>query len=92
MAILALKHNLKAIPVADKDDVFLGAAPSDVILEILQAENVEDILRFAGISKYDAFSDRIFQASPFVLAKLRLTWLIIGMLGGFLAAHVVRFF
>lgn len=50
MAILALKHNLKAVPVVDKDNRFLGVVPSDAIWETLHAENAEDILRFAGIA------------------------------------------
>jgi len=92
VAILALKHNLKSIPVVDKDNRFLGTVPSDVILEILHTENVEDILRFAGVSRYNNFSDRVFQASPKILTKLRLPWLVLGLLGGLLAAQIVQFF
>lgn len=32
---LALKNNIKAIPVVDRDHVFLGCIPSDTILTIL---------------------------------------------------------
>lgn len=92
VAILSLKHNLKAIPIADKENVFLGVVPSDVILEILHSENAEDILRFAGVSKYNTFADKIFSASPFVLTRLRLPWLILGLFGGFLAAKIVNLF
>ena len=92
VAILALRHNLKSIPVVSKENLFLGAVPSDVILEILHSENIEDILRFAGVSRYNTFSDRIFQASPKILTKLRLPWLILGLFGGLLAAQIVSFF
>ncbi len=92
VAILALKHNLKSIPVTNKENFFLGVVPSDVILEILHTEDVEDMLRFAGISKYDTFSSKIFHASPFILTKLRLPWLILGLFGGLLAAQIVSFF
>lgn len=92
VVILALKHNLKAIPVVDKENIFLGVVPSDVILEILHLEDVEDILRSAGISKYDSFSSKIFQASPGLLTKLRLPWLILGLFGGLFAAQIVSFF
>jgi len=61
VAILALKHNLKAIPVVDREEHFLGVVTSDIILEILYSENVEDFLRSAGISKYNTFADKIFQ-------------------------------
>lgn len=92
VAILALKYNLKAIPVVNKENVFLGVVPSDAILEILHTEDVEDILRFAGIVKHNNFSTKIFQASPAVLTKMRLPWLILGLFGGLLAARVVTFF
>jgi len=92
VAILALRHNLKSIPVVGKNNLFLGVVPSDVILEILHSEDVEDILRFAGISKHNAFAVKIFQASPTVLTKLRLPWLVLGLFGGLLAAQIVSFF
>ncbi|MDP3995726.1 MAG: magnesium transporter [bacterium] len=92
VAILALRHNLKAIPVVDKENIFFGVVPSDVILEILHSEDVEDILHFAGISKNNSFANKIFQASPFALIKLRLPWLLLGLLGGLLAAQIVGFF
>jgi magnesium transporter len=92
VAILALKHNIKAIPVSDKKGLFLGVVPSDVILDILHTEDVEDILRFAGVSKSSNFADKIFKASPNVLIKLRLPWLALGLLGGLLAAQIIAFF
>jgi len=92
VAILALKYNLKAIPVVNKGNIFLGVVPSDTILEILHTEDVEDILRFAGIAKHDNFSSKIFHASPGVLTKLRLPWLVLGLFGGILMAQIVTFF
>jgi len=92
VAILALRHNLKSIPVVGRENVFLGVVPSDVILEILHSEDVEDILRFAGIPKHNTFAAKIFQASPGVLTKLRLPWLVLGLFGGLLAAQIVNFF
>jgi len=92
VAILALRYNLKSIPVVDRENVFLGVVPSDVILEILHSEDVEDILRFAGIPKSNTFAAKIFQASPSALTKLRLPWLVLGLFGGLLAAQIVNFF
>lgn len=92
VALLALRNSLKAVPVIDKQGRFLGVVPSDTILQILHSEDVEDILRSAGIAKYNTFSDRIFQASPITLTKLRVPWLILGLFGGLLAAKIVGFF
>jgi len=92
VAILALRHNLKSVPVVDKENIFLGVVPSDTILGILHSENVEDILRFAGISKRDTFLNETLQAPVFVLTKIRLPWLIFGLFGGLFAAQIVTFF
>lgn len=92
VAILSLKYNLKSIPIVDKENFFLGIVTSDVILEILHSEHVEDILRFAGVFKGGAFPSRILQAPAGLLAKLRLPWLIFGLFGGILMARIATFF
>ena len=91
-AVLALQHNLKAIPVVDKEDLFLGVVPSDTILEILHSEDIEDILLSAGISKHNSFAKKSIQASIPILTKIRLPWLIFGLFGGLFVAQVVSFF
>ena len=92
VAILALRHNLKSIPVVDKEDIFLGVVPSDAILGILHSENVEDFLRFAGISKHSTVLNKTLELPVSVLTKIRLPWLIFGLFGGLFAARIVTFF
>ena len=92
VAILALKYNLKSIPVVDEENLFLGAVPSDIILDILHSEDIEDFLRSAGISKYNTLTNKIFQASPVILTKLRLPWLLLGFFGCLFATQIVKFF
>ncbi len=92
VAILAIKHNLKAIPVADKSRDFLGVVPSDTILDILHNEHVEDMLLSVGVHEPDGFSAKIEKASPKELVKMRLPWLIIGLFGGMLAAIITALF
>lgn len=89
VAILALKHNLKAIPVVDKEDRFLGVVTSDVILEILHSEHIEDILRTAGIHSPVA---ETLRGTPLFLARVRIPWLVLGLFGGIFAAEIVEFF
>ena len=91
VAILALTHNLKSIPVVDKENKFLGVVPSDTILDILHSEHVEDILRFAGIHKRDTFLE-IIKAPVKDLVRVRLPWLILGLFGGIFAAQIANFF
>ncbi len=88
-AILALKHNLKAIPVVDAHNRFMGVIPSDVILHILHAEHVEDFLRSVGI--FGQYMN-LETGSSWVLAKARIPWLIFGLFGGISAASIISFF
>lgn len=92
VAILALKNNLKAIPIVDKDNKFLGVVTSDTILEILHSEHVEDILRSAGVRNGVYFPSRMMKVSVGILAKTRIPWLIFGLLGGIFAAQIANFF
>lgn len=89
VAVLALKNNLKAVPVVDKKGKFLGVVSSDTILNILHSENVEDFLKMAGIR---SSFQKISKGSCFYLAKVRIPWLILGLLGGILAARITVFF
>lgn len=90
VAIVALHHSLKAVPVVDKQDTFLGAITSDTILSILHKESVEDFLRSAGIGPNGATN--IFAASAWFHVRKRLPWLLFGLFGGLIAAGVVSFF
>ena len=88
VALLALKYNLKAVPVVDKENKFLGVVPSDTILDILYKEDIEDILRIAGIHP----SRKVIRGPVGLLTRARLPWLFLGLLGGLLAAQVVSVF
>ncbi len=91
-ALLALKHNIKAIPVVDKKNRLLGVVPSDIILGVLHNENIEDALRFAGAGKFDKPAVDIIKASAILHFRKRIPWLVLGLLGGVVAAFVVEFF
>jgi len=89
VAILALRNNLKSIPVVDREDKFLGVIPSDTILDILHSENVEDFLKAAGIRSP---LKKTLTGSPLFLTKARIPWVILGLFGGILAAKITDFF
>ncbi len=48
---LISRYNLPSIPVVDKTGILLGRITFDDVLDVLEAEQTEDILRFAGISE-----------------------------------------
>ncbi len=88
VAQLALENNIKAIPVVAQNNIFLGVVPSDMILKILHQEATEDITRFGGIT-HSASYDDIFELSLINSLKHRFPWLLVGLLGGLLAAGII---
>lgn len=90
-ALLALQHNLKSLPVVDKDDVFLGAILADALLKILDKEAIEDVLRLRGMYFNGPYDD-LLQMSIFESVKHRFPWLLFGLLGGLVAAAIVGMF
>ncbi|MEN4005922.1 MAG: magnesium transporter [Methanobacteriaceae archaeon] len=87
---LALKHNLKAIPVVDSSERLLGIVPSDTLLEILYKEAGEDILHMGAVSSVK--NDRLLHGSISTATRFRLPWLIITLLGGLAAGGVIAIF
>lgn len=87
---LALKHNLKAIPVVDSSERLLGVVPSDTLLEILYKEAGEDILHMGAISQVK--HDRLLHGSIPSATRFRLPWLIVTLLGGLAAGGVIAIF
>jgi magnesium transporter len=92
VALLAIKHNLKAIPVINAKKELLGVVPSDVILQILHQESIEDALHSVGIRKMKDPVREVVGATSLVYFTKRLPWLMIGLFGGIAAAFVVGFF
>lgn len=92
VAALAIKHNIKSVPVVDDNMQFLGIVSSDSIMDILHQGHTEEMLLSVGIYEKDKFSDIITKSSSVVLAKLRLPWLIVGLFGGVLAAKIIIMF
>jgi magnesium transporter len=88
VAHLALAQNIKAVPVVDTQNAFIGVVTADNILRILRDEHTEDVLKYAGIN-FTA-SERLSQFTTWQHLTSRLPWLVIGLGGGILAAWVVE--
>lgn len=89
---LALKNNLKAIPVIDKEQKLLGVITSDTILTIANNEMTEELLLLEGINSKEFASISTIHNSPFSLLLKRLPWLVVGLLGGIVAAEIISYF
>lgn len=88
------KYDLLALPVVDNDHRLLGIITVDDIMDVMEDEATEDILRFAGTTEEEL--DSIDEENTFVGAwismKARLPWLIITILGGLITAKVISNF
>lgn len=91
-AVAAIEHNIKAVPVLRAGTrELLGVVGPDQILNILHREHVEDMLRFSGITKEHPTVD-IYKVSFSKLFKMRMPWLLIGLVGGMIATALVSYF
>ncbi len=91
-AYLALEHEARAIPVVDDSNRFLGAVPSRAILAIIHKEVQEDLLHLAGVRPSRRPLDNILDISLLEAFRHRIPWLLVGLLGGVLAARVIGAF
>ncbi len=90
IAHMALRHGIKAVPVVDKNNNFLGVVPSDAILHILDSETREDFMLMTGIIPSDAIQQ---ERLPVLKSFLhRSPWIVLGLFGGLLAARIISSF
>jgi magnesium transporter len=91
MVYLVIKHSLKAMPVVDEDNHLKGIVPYDTILSVFHHEFREDILRSGGIHHHIKEIEEL--TTPVSkLVRARLPSLVLGLLGGLLAAYIVSDF
>ena len=65
----------------------LGHITFDDVIDVLEEENTEDILKISGVSEDEELSGNWKEA-----VKSRLPWLILNLMTAFLAASVIRHF
>jgi magnesium transporter len=87
VARLISQYNLTSIPVLANDMTLLGRITFDDVIDVLQDENTEDILKISGVSEDEELSGNWVEA-----VKSRLPWLVINLATAFLASAVVRYF
>lgn len=87
VAKLISQYNLTTIPVVDDHMKLLGRITVDDIIDVMEAENTEDILKISGVSEDEELSGNWQDA-----VKSRLPWLIINLGTAFLAASIIRNF
>ena len=81
------KYDVFSLPVVDKENKLRGVITIDDILDVLEEEATEDILKLGGLGGIES----IF-APPARDAVKRLPWLILNLITAFIAASVVGAF
>ncbi|RZM24189.1 MAG: magnesium transporter [Pedobacter sp.] len=87
VAKLISQYNITSIPVLDQQMHLLGRVTFDDVIDVLEDENTEDILKISGVSEDEELSGNWVEA-----VKSRLPWLVINLATAFLASSVVRYF
>ncbi len=87
VAKLISQYNLTSIPVVDDRMHLLGRITFDDVIDVMEQENTEDMLKISGVSEDEQLSGNWREA-----IKSRLPWLIINLGTAFLASSVVRHF
>ncbi|MDB5022975.1 MAG: magnesium transporter [Mucilaginibacter sp.] len=87
VAGLISQYNLTTIPVVDDDMKLLGRVTVDDIMDVMEQESTEDILKISGVSEDEELSGNWKAA-----VKSRLPWLVINLATAYLAASIIRHF
>lgn len=87
VAKLISQYNLTSIPVVDDQMHLLGRITFDDVIDVMEEENTEDILKISGVSEDEELAGNWKEA-----VKSRLPWLVLNLGTAFLAASVIRHF
>ncbi|HEX9887073.1 MAG TPA: magnesium transporter [Longimicrobiales bacterium] len=84
---LLSRYNLASVPVCDEAGHLLGRITFDDVIDVMEAEQTEDILRLAGVSDQEEI-----RADWRDAIRSRLPWLALNLFTAALASSVVLFF
>ncbi len=89
VAFLFRQRNLTAAPVVDKSGRLLGQITIDDVVDVIDEEASEDILKMAGVRSTE---DSSLYRSIMTTAHSRFIWLVINLFTAFLASSVIGLF
>lgn len=78
------KYDLVALPVVDSNGVLKGRITIDDVVDIIREEAEKDYQMMSGITGDVELSDSVLS-----ITRVRLPWLLIGLVGGILGAFVI---
>jgi magnesium transporter len=89
VAHLFRQRDLTAAPVVDKSGRLVGQITIDDVVDVMEAEHSEDILKMAGVRSQD---DATLYRSVMSTAQTRFIWLVVNLGTAFLASSVIGVF
>jgi magnesium transporter len=81
------KYDLNVMPVVDERGRILGVITADDVLDVLTAEQTEDVQKMGAI---EPLRDDYFSTSFRVLLRKRAPWLCVLFIGGLLTTHTLQ--
>lgn len=87
VARLMARYNLPSVAVVDENGRLLGRVTFDDVIDVVEAETTEDLLKFGGVSP-----DEELAAGWFAAVRSRLPWLYVNLVTACLAGGVVWMF
>lgn len=87
VARLMARYNVPSLPVVGPNDVLLGRVTFDDVMDVLEAEQTEDLFRLAGVSEVEEVRGGWSES-----VRARLPWLFLNLGTAALAAGVVYLF
>jgi magnesium transporter len=87
VARLMARYNLPSVAVVDEEGRLLGRVTFDDVIDVVEAETTEDLLKFGGVSP-----DEELAAGWRPAVRSRLPWLSVNLATAFLAGGVVYMF
>lgn len=87
VARIVSKYDLLAVPVVDDQERLLGIITVDDVIDVMEQEATEDIYRLAGAG--EVVDMELTEAPVSKVVRLRLPWLMISMVGGFISGSVI---
>ena len=87
VALLMSKYDLTVIPVVDDNNILVGRITSEDVIDVMEEEASEDILRLAGSDDAELESQSALKS-----CAIRLPWLFITLFGGFATSLILHHF
>lgn len=80
------KYAMVSAPVVNEDNVIIGSVTVDDVVDVIEEEREEDILKLGGVGQADIY-DAVIDTT-----KSRFSWLLVNLLTAVIASIVIGFF